>query len=126
MPQVLVWPLNVVSVPEAVEGSPLSLPVGLWRRRGLRLEGPMESLDASVLFVLEQSDGGAMLAAAVERLRASGVERVTFEVVGLCPEVYDVVTRLGLRIAGTALIVVTSRPLWTPDHYFPSPSDALY
>ena len=51
----------------------------------------MESLDASVLFVLEQSDGGAMLAAAVERLRASGVERVTFEVVGLCPEVYDVV-----------------------------------
>ena len=86
----------------------------------------MESLDASVLFVLEQSDGGAMLAAAVERLRASGVERVTFEVVGLCPEVYDVVTRLGLRIAGTALRVVTSRPLWIPGHYFPSPSDALY
>ena len=35
--------------------------------------------------VLEQSDGGAMLAAAVERLRASGVERVTFEVAGLRP-----------------------------------------
>ena len=76
--------------------------------------------------VLEQSDGGAMLAAAVERLRANGVERVSFEVAGLCPEAYDVVTRLGLRIAGTALIVVTSRPLWTPGHYFPSPSDALY
>ena len=76
--------------------------------------------------VLEQSDGGAMLAAAVEWLRANGVERVTFEVAGLCPEAYDVVTRLGLRIAGTALIVVTSRPLWTPGHYFPSPSDALY
>ena len=76
--------------------------------------------------VLEQSDGGAMLAAAVGRLRANGVERVSFEVAGLCPEAYDVVTRLGLRIAGTALIVVTSRPLWTPGHYFPSPSDALY
>ncbi len=76
--------------------------------------------------VLEQSDSGALLAAAVERLRAKGVERVSFEAAGLCPEAYDVVARLGMRIAGTALIVVTSRPLWTPGHYFPSPSDALY
>ena len=76
--------------------------------------------------VLERSDGGPMLAAAVERLRANGVERVTVELAGLCPEAYHVVTRLGLRIAGTALIVVSSRPLWTPGHYFPSPSDALY
>ena len=50
LPQDLVRPLNVVSVPEAVEGLPLSLPAGLWRRRGLPLEGPMESLEASVLF----------------------------------------------------------------------------
>ena len=76
--------------------------------------------------VLERSDSGTMLAAAVERLRANAVERVSFEAAGLCPEAYDVVTRLGLRIAGTALIVVSSRPLWTPGHYFPSPSDALY
>ena len=76
--------------------------------------------------VLEQSDSGIMLAAAVKRLRANGVERVSFEAAGLCPEAYDVVKRLGMRIAGTALIVVASRPLWTPGHYFPSPSDALY
>ena len=76
--------------------------------------------------VLEQSDSGTMLSAAVERLRASGVGRVSFEAAGLCPEAYGVVARLGMRIAGTALIVVSSRPLWTPGHYFPSPSDALY
>ena len=76
--------------------------------------------------VLEQSDGGMMLAAAVDRLRANGVEHVSFQVAGLCPEAYGVITRLGLRIAGTALIMVTSRPLWTPGHYFPSPTDALY
>ena len=76
--------------------------------------------------VLERSDGGAVLAAAVERLRANGVERVSFEAAGLCPEAYEVVKRLGMRIAGTALIVVASRPLWTPGHYYPSPSDALY
>lgn len=76
--------------------------------------------------VLRQSDAGTVLAASVARLRANGVERVSFEAAGLCPEAYDVVSCLGMRIAGTALIVVSSRPLWTPGHYFPCPSDALY
>ncbi len=76
--------------------------------------------------VLEQEDAGTLLSAAVERLRANGVDRVGFQVAGLSPEGHKVVQRLGLRIAGTAMIVVTSRPLWTLGHYFPSPTDALY
>ena len=76
--------------------------------------------------VLDEADAGPLLSAAVERLRTNQIGRVAFEIAGFSPQGYDIVLRLSLRITGTALIVVTSRPLWTPGRYFPSPTDALY
>lgn len=76
--------------------------------------------------VLDESDAGPLLSAAVGRLRQRGIGQVSLKLAGLSPGAYDVVRHLGLRIAGTALIVVSSRPLWTTGCYVPSAGDALY
>ena len=49
-------PLDVVAVPEVDEGSPLSSPVGLWRRSRLRLQGSVKPLKASVLLRVSRLD----------------------------------------------------------------------
>ena len=92
-------------LPDSVHDKRFELP-GIYRR-GIASRPPLhQPAVAAVVQELARLAVGAHGGGAA--LRASGVERVTFEVAGLCPDVYDVVTRLGLRVAGTLLIVVTS------------------
>ena len=54
--QGLVRPFVVVAVPEAVEGSPLSSPVGLWRSSRILVQCSVKSLKASILFGMSGLD----------------------------------------------------------------------
>lgn len=76
--------------------------------------------------VLSEPDSETLLIATTKRIRDMGIDHVSIKIAGLSPSTYKVVRQLGLKITGTALIVLSSRPLWNIGCYIPSSGDALY
>ena len=94
--------------------------------------------DAPVGYAFISDDGGIgpvaathqshmrpLLAAAISTVATRAERSVSLQVVGASTAIHDLVRGLGLRIAGSSNILLSSRPLWQTGRYIPSIGDAL-